>query len=85
MVAARRRSVNCLFGTPGDGKTGRMSQTDEVSQPGPESENQSLSRRANDDRRGEVKPTDSPVPSSPEPDRDAVREGEEKLERVKPY
>jgi hypothetical protein len=38
-----------------------------------------------DDRRGDVKPTDNPVPSSPEPDADAVRDGEEKLDRVKPY
>jgi hypothetical protein len=38
-----------------------------------------------DDRRSEVKPTDNPVPSSPEPDGDAVQQGEEKLERVKPY
>jgi hypothetical protein len=38
-----------------------------------------------DDRRGEVKPTDNPVPSSPEADEEAVRQGEEKLERVKPY
>ena len=38
-----------------------------------------------DDRRGDVKPTDNPRPSSPEPEADAVREGEEKLERVKPY
>ena len=38
-----------------------------------------------DDRRGEVKPSDNPRPSSPEADEAAVREGEEKLRRVKPY
>jgi hypothetical protein len=38
-----------------------------------------------DDRRREVKPTDHPVPSSPEAEHEAVREGEEKLGRVKPY
>lgn len=41
--------------------------------------------RTTDDRRGDVKPTDNPVPSSPQADEEAVREGEEKLERVKPY
>ena len=38
-----------------------------------------------DDRRGTVKPTDNPVPSSPQADEEAVRAGEETLERVKPY
>ncbi|HTX29958.1 MAG TPA: hypothetical protein VMD09_01160 [Solirubrobacteraceae bacterium] len=38
-----------------------------------------------DDRRGQVNPADNPRPSSPEPEADAIREGEEKLERVKPY
>jgi hypothetical protein len=41
--------------------------------------------RRNDDRRQPVRPTDNPVPSSPQPDENAVREGEEKLSRVKPY
>jgi len=41
--------------------------------------------RAADDRRETVKPTDNPVPRSPEPEEDAVRDGEEKLARVKPY
>lgn len=48
-------------------------------------QDQTWGRRAGDDRRSEVKPTDNPVPSSPEPDADAVREGQEKLDRVKPY
>ena len=38
-----------------------------------------------DDRRGDVKPTDNPVPRSPEPEEESVRQGEEKLQRVKPY
>jgi hypothetical protein len=40
---------------------------------------------AGDDRRSPVNPADNPRPSSPEPDADAVREGQEKLDRVKPY
>jgi hypothetical protein len=40
---------------------------------------------APDDRRSDVNPADNPRPSSPEADTDSVREGEEKLERVKPY
>jgi hypothetical protein len=62
-----------------------MTQRDEINQPDVESENPSSGSRVVDDRRGPVKPTDNPVPSSPEPDREAVREGEEKLDRVKPY
>jgi hypothetical protein len=61
-----------------------MSQTDDVNtqeQP----QDQTHGAHKTDDRRSEVKPTDNPVPSSPEPDADAVREGEEKLGRVKPY
>jgi len=46
---------------------------------------QEQAQRRGDDRRSEVKPTDNPVPNSPEPEEDAVREGEEKLSRVKPY
>jgi hypothetical protein len=38
-----------------------------------------------DDRRGTVNPAENPRPSSPEAEADAVREGEEKLDRVKPY
>ncbi len=38
-----------------------------------------------DDRRGTVNPNDRPVPSSPEPDEQALKKGEETLERVKPY
>lgn len=46
---------------------------------------QSPPARGGDDRRSEVKPTDNPAPRSPEAEADTVREGEEKLGRVKPY
>ncbi len=64
-----------------------MTQSDDTTQQDPQSEGQDPSGQvpARDDRRGDVKPSDNPRPSSPEPDADAVREGEEKLERVKPY
>jgi hypothetical protein len=42
-------------------------------------------RRGRDDRRGDVNPASNPAPRSPEPDERIVREGEETLERVKPY
>lgn len=51
----------------------------------PQEQEQTPKRRAGDDRRGDVKPTDNPVPRSPEPEEEAVRAGEEKLDRVKPY
>jgi hypothetical protein len=38
-----------------------------------------------DDRRGTVDPAKNPMPSSPAPDEQAVKQGEEILERVKPY
>ena len=46
---------------------------------------QGAGRRGEDDRRGAVKPTDNPAPRSPAPDQEAIREGEEKLDSVKPY
>jgi hypothetical protein len=42
-------------------------------------------RRGDDDRRGERNPADGPAPTSPEPEQEALRSGEEKLDRVKPY
>jgi hypothetical protein len=48
-------------------------------------ENTPITPRGEDDRRQPVDPADNPAPSSPEPDADAVRAGEETLERVKPY
>lgn len=41
--------------------------------------------RGTDDRRSPVNPNDKPAPRSPEPEHEAVRAGEEKLERVKAY
>jgi hypothetical protein len=38
--------------------------------------------RAKDDRRATVNPVENPVPSSPEPDSEAVRKGRETLDRV---
>jgi hypothetical protein len=46
---------------------------------------ESAGKRGRDDRRGSVKPGEDPAPVSPAPDRDAIRKGEELLERVKPY
>jgi hypothetical protein len=42
-------------------------------------------RRGEDDRKHSVDPAQNPAPSSPEPDERAVKDGEEALERVKPY
>jgi hypothetical protein len=61
-----------------------MTKTDDLNRQN-KSQDQTDSPRKTDDRRSEVRPTDNPVPSSPAPDADAVREGEEKLERIKPY
>jgi hypothetical protein len=41
--------------------------------------------RGTDQRRQAVNPTQNPAPRSPEPDREAIRKGEETLARVKPY
>jgi hypothetical protein len=38
--------------------------------------------RAKDGRRGTVNPAENPVPSSPEPDPEAVRKGRENLDSV---
>jgi hypothetical protein len=62
-----------------------MNNRDEFSQQDLESEDQTSSPRNGDDRRGDVKPTDNPVPRSPEAEEDSVRAGKEKLDRVKPY
>jgi hypothetical protein len=60
-----------------------MTQRDDTTQQGEHSHDQNPARR--DDRRSAVNPADNPRPSSPEAEADAVRAGEEKLERVKPY
>ena len=60
-----------------------MSEKDELTQQhGPDPLER---RRDRDDRRKPVNPADNPVPQSPEAEHEAVREGEEKLDRVKPY
>jgi hypothetical protein len=41
--------------------------------------------RGSDERKQAVDPAQNPAPSSPEPDEEALRKGEETLERVKPY
>ncbi len=50
-----------------------------------EREETHIYERGTDDRRGTVRPADDPAPASPAPDEDAVRKGEDVLERVKPY
>lgn len=62
-----------------------MTQRDDTPQQDQQSEDQSVGQTKRDDRRGTVNPSDNPRPSSPEAEADAVREGEEKLDRVKPY
>jgi len=46
---------------------------------------ESAGQRGSDDRRSTVRPGDDPAPVSPEPDGEAIRQGEAILERVKPY
>ncbi len=46
---------------------------------------ETAAKRGDDDRRGQVRPEDNPAPRSPEPDEQATRESEEKLDSVKPY
>jgi hypothetical protein len=41
--------------------------------------------RGADERRETVNPAENPAPRSPEPDHEAVKKGEETLERIKPY
>lgn len=60
-------------------------ETHEPSDPPFHSTAESAGRRGKDDRRGEVNPADNPAPTSPAPDKDAIRKGEEILQRVKPY
>jgi hypothetical protein len=59
----------------------------EAQEPNPEERDslRNLRPTGDDDRRGDRNPADSPAPRSPEPDADALREGEENLDRVKPY
>lgn len=78
-----------MFRRPASGETNRMSERD-ITPPRDESANwrdaeQRGGGRGGDQRREEVNPADNPVPQSPQPEHEAVREGEEKLRRVKPY
>jgi hypothetical protein len=41
--------------------------------------------RGQDDRTADVNPAENPAPQSPEADEEAIRKGEEILDRVKPY
>ncbi len=50
-----------------------------------ETAGETAGRRGTDERREAVNPAQNPAPSSPEPDREALKYGEEILERVKPY
>lgn len=80
---------NFMFGVGTGGETGHMDERDIAPQSGSSDRSQAgkqpRSGRGADDRRTQVNPVDGPVPRSPEPEADAVREGEEKLRRVKPY
>ena len=62
-----------------------MNERDSSRQQQPDAKTENTPGRRRDDRRQEVKPTDKAVPRSPEPEHEAVRAGEEKLERVKAY
>jgi hypothetical protein len=46
---------------------------------------ESAGARGRDERREAVNPADNPAPVSPAADQEAIRKGEETLERVKPY
>ena len=46
---------------------------------------ESAGKRGRDDRRGSVRPGEDPAPVSPAPDLEAIRKGEEMLERIKAY
>ena len=50
-----------------------------------ETTGETAGRRGTDERREAVNPAQNPAPSSPEPDREALRHGVEILDRVKPY
>lgn len=51
----------------------------------PDSIGELAGQRGTDERRQAVDPAQNPAPRSPGQDRDAVKKGEEILERVKPY
>lgn len=66
-----------------------MTSTPDEANTGPEESRDSIrdvaGSRGIDQRTEEVDPTQNPAPRSPEPDREAVKKGEQILDRVKPY
>jgi hypothetical protein len=74
-----------MFGSLRAGETERMSEREEIGIDERVSASEQAGRRGTDDRRGTVRPGDDPAPSSPPQDEDAVRKGQDVLERVKPY
>jgi hypothetical protein len=74
-----------MFGTRRRGETGLMSEREVAPKEQRRSTSESAAQRGHDDRRSTVRPSDDPAPVSPTPDADAIRKGEEVLERIKPY
>jgi hypothetical protein len=74
-----------MFGSLRAGETHRMSEREDTHTYQRATAFELAGRRGTDDRRGTVRPGDDPAPVSPPPDEDAVRKGEDILERVKPY
>lgn len=74
-----------MFRTRLHGETLRMSEREPIPTDERMSTFESAGRRGTDDRRTPVHPADDPAPVSPDPDRDAIKRGEDVLKRVKPY
>jgi hypothetical protein len=62
-----------------------MSEREATPIPKRQSISETAGQRGTDDRRTSVRPPDDPAPVSPQPDDEAIRKGEDILERVKPY
>jgi hypothetical protein len=62
-----------------------MSEREATPNPPRQSVIETAAQRGTDDRRTAVRPRDDPAPVSPLPDAEAIRKGEDILERVKPY
>jgi len=80
-----RNIVTSMFGTRGRGETQRMSEREATPNPPRQSIVETAGQRGTDDRRTAVRPGDDPAPVSPQPDDEAVRKGEDILERIKAY
>jgi hypothetical protein len=74
-----------MFGRLRAGETHGMSEREDTRVDQRASASEPAVRRGSDDRRGTVRPGDDPAPVSPPPDEEAVRKGQDVLERVKPY